>query len=362
MLYIVSFFIIFTLIALFITRKKIYVPSSAMAAVMSLGITIQGVLFHFADDIVDPTIFSKLITMLIVSIWFVFFYSYLLAGFQRKFIALYYSNPINRFGIGTWIAGTSISTILFSKQFESISFIAELVTYMNILLWLGYIAISVIAFKEIIQQNLIKNVHGILLLTTVSTQSIVLLLHTIFQHIPIFITYSLISTGILFYILSAVLILNRYIRNKWKIEQDWNNTNCILHGALSISGLACVVSNVITMNLILALWYLVLFVFLVVESFEIVRMIKRIKQYGWGKGIFTYEISQWSRIFTFAMFYTFTSLLESHSVIQHMIIQYGTVIIFTILILEIALSFKNISKNNKHTTFKKKNYNITSLS
>jgi len=43
-----------------------------------------------------------------------------------------------------------------------------------------------------------------------------------------------------------------------------------------------------------------------VEAAELLRLVRRVGQHGLRQGIFTYHVSQWSRNFTFGMFYAFT--------------------------------------------------------
>ena len=51
--------------------------------------------------------------------------------------------------------------------------------------------------------------------------------------------------------------------------------------------------------------------FVLVELIEIARMVVRVAKYGWGQGVFSYNVSQWARNFTFGMFYIFTLLYRS---------------------------------------------------
>ncbi|MDF2790344.1 MAG: hypothetical protein K0S80_3444 [Neobacillus sp.] len=62
--------------------------------------------------------------------------------------------------------------------------ISVFIAIINIVLWIIYIGISVKTFLEISRTKSYQNVHGILLLTTVSTQSIVLLFNTVFKEFP----------------------------------------------------------------------------------------------------------------------------------------------------------------------------------
>jgi hypothetical protein len=338
-------------ISLFIFLKKIYVSTAAMAVVMSLGITTQGVLLNFFGTRFFYSIPGRILSIVDLVLWSSFVFSFLLACLNKKFNELHYSNPINRFGIGTWVAGTSICGILLDKQFNEWGVFVKILLCMNIGLWALYIWISLRALVDVIKKRLTHRVHGVLLLTTVSTQSIVLLASTVYKGVPESIALFFTIFGISFYIVSALLIIKRYSKlGSWSIRMDWNNTNCILHGALSITGLACLVSHLLTKQSVMILWICAAIVFLVIEIVELVRLFIRIKYDGWKQAMFVYDVSQWSRVFTFAMFYTFTYLSQSNSssfpfYVQRLIIISGIWVIFTLVIFEIGLVVKSIVEN-----------------
>jgi hypothetical protein len=330
---------------LFIFFKKIYVSTAAMAVVMSLGITTQGVLLNFFGSRFFYSIPGRLLSIVDLSLWSSFLFSFLLACLNKKFYELHYSNPINRFGIGTWVAGTSICGILLDKQFSDWVLFVKILLGLNLVLWAFYIWVSLRALAVLFKRSLTNRVHGVLLLTTVSTQSIVLLASSIFNGLPTPIALLLTMFGVAFYIISALLIIKRYSKfGTWSIRMDWNNTNCILHGALSITGLACIVSHLLTKQSVIMLWVCVAIVFLMIELVELCRLFVRIKYDGWKQAIFVYDVSQWSRVFTFAMFYTFTYLSQS-IYIQKVITISGIWVILALVIFEIGLTVKSMVKN-----------------
>ncbi|MCM3115445.1 hypothetical protein M3610_09110 [Neobacillus sp. MER 74] len=338
-------------IILFFTFKKLYIRTSTMAMVMAIGIVTQGVLLNYFGIQFFQHIIGKILSIINLSLWFAFILSLIIASLDGKFKDIHYANRINRFGIGTWVAGTSICGILFYKQFIELGFISVILAFINIFLWMIYIGISVKTFIEISRTKSYSNVHGILLLTTVSTQSIVLLLNTVFKECPDFINLPLLIIGFSFYLVCVFFILYRYIKNPWSIEKDWNNTNCILHGALSISGIACLVTGIVSIETIRWIWRAALLIFIMVESIEIYRLFKRFKHYGFKKAIFIYDVTQWSRVFTFAMFYTFTSLIHTHlligSIVIDTILNEGVWIVILLLMLELMLYVSDLIKANK---------------
>lgn len=336
----------------FIFTKKIYLHTSTMAVVMALGIITQGVLLNFFGTRFFNGIVGEGLCVIIFALWCSFSFSFLLSYFNKKFKSVHYSHPINRFGIGTWVAGTSICGILIDKQFIEWSFISQILLFFNIFLWIIYIGGSVRAFYELHQNCLAKNVHGILLLTTVSTQSIVLLISTVDHNAPFTVVVFLIAFGIGFYLIGTFFIIKRYVTtDSWTIKTDWNNTNCILHGALSITGLACAVSHVLSKHGVVLIWVFAAIVFLIIESIEIYRLIDRLKFYGIKDGILIYDVSQWSRIFTFGMFYTVTFKSAPTqfllSVIRKMIITTGIWTIMILGIFELFLWVKHYNMNYK---------------
>src|SRR3546814_6209790 len=57
---------------------------------------------------------------------------------------------------------------------------------------------------------------------------------------------ALVALGYVFYAIGAALVLRRYLRQPgWRLAEDWENPNCILHGAMSITGLAAVMSGAV---------------------------------------------------------------------------------------------------------------------
>ncbi|WP_019381336.1 hypothetical protein [Cytobacillus oceanisediminis] len=326
-----------------IIRKKININTAAMAAVMAFGIVTQGVLLNFFGLSFFLGSIGKIISIADIALWMAILVSIGMTIYKGEFKKLHYINPINRFGIGTWVAGTSICGIMFCKQFGAGAEVQAL-AILNAGLWIIYIGISLIGFKELKDTSIGQQTHGVLLLTAVSTQSLVLLFNTVFADVPGFLNAALIFLGLLFYFISAWFILKRYAIRGWNIAKDWNNTNCIFHGALSISGLAMFKSGLVTQQAAAWFWLAVFLVFIVVEIIEIARAICRSLIYGLKEGIFTYDVTQWSRIFTFAMFFTFTFFIETP--VQAVILNTGVWIILMLLIIELYLSVDSIRRKH----------------
>lgn len=339
-LIILLFILLYIGLISYILKHQIYIHTSTMASIMAFGIVLQGVMNLFFGDGFFHTNFAKILITFIVALWVSFWSSIFISLIKRKWKSLHYKNPVNRFGIGTWIAASSICGVLLANHFPIFTPLVRGLSWFNAALWIFYCWISVKAIMTIFRLRIVQ-VHGILLLTTVSTQSLIILFHNVYTNVPKQLTYSLLTVGFCFYILGTFLIVKRYTEHSWSVETDWNNTNCILHGALSISGVASIVSGAFNEQSLFVLWGLTVTIFLIVEGIEIYRLIRLVKESGWKRAVFVYNVSQWSRIFTFSMFYTFTGFLPVQrpiiSSIQEVVINVGFWVIIALVLIEIIL-------------------------
>ena len=100
--------------------------------------------------------------------------------------------------------------------------------------------------------------NGSILLLTVSTQSVAIMALRLFPG-PLLIRRAalvLIAAGVVSYLAGLALILRRYLGFRdWRLVTDWSSTNCILHGALSITGLAAVVTGVFAASAMTFYWF-----------------------------------------------------------------------------------------------------------
>ena len=224
------------------------------------------------------------------------------------FYSSHIEDPISSFSTGTWIAAISIITVLLSDR--QIYTASQILFFINLVLWLLYLGLVIrnyiFIFKGI--KKYLHQIDGGLLLPSVATQSIVISGYNIFGvSFPITYTDILLTIGFLLYLLNFGLILFRYIhiRNK-DLTESWKNTNCIVHGAMSITGVSLTISHLESFYIIDFIWIVSFTLFLLIETIEIFRAIQRVKKLGWKQGIFAYSPSQWARVFTFGMFLFFT--------------------------------------------------------
>ncbi|MGG3914167.1 hypothetical protein [Rossellomorea vietnamensis] len=227
--------------------------------------------------------------------------------------SLLLAKPVPSFVIGSWIAGVSVLSNVAVKYFPDMSEAVQVVMLFNTVMWLGFMASCVYQFKELVKRPTAYSPHGVVLLSTVATQSVVIFWVKLYPYLPEGLLIGVISLGVFFYLVGMILIIIRYVGgNRWTLMDDWPSTNCIIHGALSITGLAIVSSGMLSGSIMMMFWLFVFVLLIGVEWLEMARAVKRVHSLGWKKGIFTYHISQWSRNFTFGMFYAFTMTMHDN--------------------------------------------------
>lgn len=317
-------------------KKKIINPAAG-AIVMAIGIFLYGAFREFSDH---GEVFA--LVYLLISLFI--FTMLIRQSFQKNFWRPFLRNPVNAFVIGSWVAGLSVLSQVLQEYLPFLQRLVFYVTIGNTILWIFFLCICMYNFKQLWKRSNMHATHGVVLLSTVATQSLVILWETVWPDLPETLTTGLIFLGIFFYLNGLSLILIRYKREKWSIADDWTNTNCIIHGALSITGLAIVSMHLFSAKLVLGYWWMVIIVMVMVETMELWRGFVRVKERGWIQGVFTYHISQWSRNFTFGMFYAFTMVMldipkyaTSFIEVQKVVLTtWAWVVIFT-LIIEIVL-------------------------
>src|SRR5690625_4277031 len=127
-----------------------------------------------------------------------------------------------------------------------------------------------------------------MLLSTVGTQSIIILLNNAFFQFPSYFIIGVIVLGLLFYILGIIQMIKGYlIRQNWTLADNWANTNCIIHGALSITGLAIVTTGMFTSLSISIFWLVVFLLVILIVNTEVEMALRRIRFYRWSDSIYS---------------------------------------------------------------------------
>ncbi|HEU5141349.1 MAG TPA: hypothetical protein VFT51_15350 [Bacillales bacterium] len=328
--------------------KRMILSTASGAALMATGIFLSGAFHHF------PMLNSVLgkpaaLALFLLWLWMMTFY---IKEFLRKDEReRHVDHPIRSFAIGTWIAATSVSGTVLYHRLPELKWVAEGMAVIAGGLWLLFFVLCLKNFTKVIMKRLYGSVHGIVLLSTVSTQSVVIFYSTLFDSIiPRSFIEIFLIIGAVFYGLGLFLIVVRYYTCRpLNLNKHWTNTNCILHGAMSITGLAGILSGTIAPEIAKGIWIWAFVWFVIVEVCEICRAVARVRNLGLVKGIGTYDVSQWARNFTFGMFFLFTANVRLPadgfwSGIQAFIVTYGAWIVLLLFVNELGLFIKGHGK------------------
>ncbi|MDP9425514.1 MAG: hypothetical protein M3P37_05620, partial [Actinomycetota bacterium] len=318
------------------------VPSGGI--VMAGSIFVIGAVGHLGL----PGIVGRLVVLELLVVWGYLAFSYVRSGLGGG-LDESIRQPMGVFGVGTWVAGSAVlgrALLQVLPEWRSVGLALWVVA---VVVWLWYLRLLPAAFRAAADPGGGYRANGAILLSVVSTQSLVVAGEALLPGgLPQPVSAALILLGYLFYAAGLVLILRRYgFRSDWTLADDWDNTNCILHGAMSITGLAIVASGALPAGLAVLTWVWVAATFVVVEAIEAARAFFRVRAYGWRDGVFVYNPTQWSRNFTYGMLYAFTlQIHESPSAPdswaagpQEAILGYGHYAVLAALLVEIVIFF-----------------------
>lgn len=283
------------LVAMHVRRNDL----SKGALIMGLGIISLGPLYnmHLVNEV-------SIVPFLLGGLWLQISVHYVVGA--RNVFSLSETDPNQIFLIGTWVAATSVLGVNILFYYPEVIWISRVAATAAFIIWVYYIILAVnqmVSFRW--KGDKVRVLHGGILLTTVSTQSVVIICDWAWA-LPILIEAIVLYVGVIFYLVSVSLLLIRYGKFKWRMTDDWKNTNCIIHGALSITGVAWFNLTGTVSPVLIAYWWVVFLLFVLVEFVEVYRAFKRVKHFGVHRGLWVYHPSQWARIFTFGMFYYLT--------------------------------------------------------
>lgn len=256
---------------------------------------------------------------------------------------------VDSFAIGTWIAATVVVGRMAMLALPDWRWPAIALLAISAALWLWFMPLAL--------RNGLRLVHaphvrpsGIILLTTVATQAVALLALRLFPDLPAVraVAPVLVALGAGCYVVGIGLVITR-LRDAedWRLEHDWSNANCIIHGALSITGLALVVGDFFPGTVVLWFWAAVVAVLVVIELIELARLSTRVRWLSLRRALLVYDTSQWARNFTFGMFYAFTlafaervAIAAAHptlDAVRRAVLDYGAYVVLALLLIETGL-------------------------
>lgn len=340
--------------------KKLHVVPAAPAAIMAIGIFLIGTIERF--PVLDKSA-GPILAAIVIFIWLCIYAMLIIQMTGSAFRHSLLASPVKFFAVGTWIAAVSVLCNVALKYYPALHPLIRIAAVINIACWVVFAVFAIFNFRKLVHIRG-QGVHGIILLAAVCTQSTIIMSRAAFVSVPNWLITAWIGLGFCFYFLGIILLAIRYGRQKdWEITTDWTNTNCIIHGALSISGVAMAVSGLFSSLAVVACWVTAFALLIFVESIECVRAVKRVQAFGFKQGLLSYDVSQWARNFTFGMFFllsrhAMTRLSGSvpvnlYSVLEQFISVWAGIVIF-FLTVEIAIAFFSVSQKIRHKNKKAK--------
>ncbi len=326
-----------------------YSATGAGGIVMSTGIFTA---FAFTQLPFYSPFLGRLATIEIFIIWLFLARSFLASLLNRHF-RMHYAHPLRRFAIGTWVAATAVLATLAARTIPEVLWFSRALTLIAVIIYIPYVLLFVRGYIALWRRPFTQRANGVILLATVSTQSIIIALHTTFgAGLPSGIAFAMLLFDSIFLISGLLLIALHYFSfGSWFLAIEWKNANCIIHGAVSISGLALVLLPGVDEDLPFNVWRVALLLFIVIEAIEFIRMLERGQWRGWRPGLVVYDVTQWTRNFTFGMFYAFSFELYRHLdqsrfqstagdaeiALLRFIVDWGQYVVLAILIIEMTL-------------------------
>jgi len=316
-------------------------PNSVGVIVMALGIFAAASLprLPFAAALAEPAAAAVAAVWLATAVALVA--SLGQGGLTRRTEPL-----VESFGIGTWVAGTAVLARVLMLALPTDLWPARAAFVASLGLWLWFIPRAVGYLARLVRSQVRPN--GIILLSTVATQAVALMALRLFAAVGAVRDTAavLMAFGAACYAVAAFAVVRAYTCRTWRLAADWANGNCILHGALSITGLAAVVGGWFGAGPMSVYWAAVVVVLVLVEAVEIARLAARVREFGWRTGIAVYDPSQWARNFTFGMFYAFTLAFARQdpaigpsalNALRNLVLANGAYIVLFFLAVEVAL-------------------------
>ena len=250
----------------------------------------------------------------------------------------------DRIAMGTWVSAAAIVALVIDYYLPLLHGFIIFLGLFSVIMWLfylGYLAKEVI-FPTVHRQY--EKTMSIYFLSVISTQAVVLLIDGVFGgDVPAHAYQLIILFGLFMYMIIFMFGMKHLLQEMINRESVvWHNNNCFYYGAIAITGLTMINTQVMPADLIVMSWWWSLMCLLIVESVEIIRGVIRIYSKGVCDGIFVYDTTQWARNFSIGVFYAFTYQVYSNAYEQNSITSfvkiYGHHMIVILLVIELLLA------------------------
>jgi len=296
------------------------------AMFMALGVFLRYPGKYMLEYFLEPALSrSILMTLTVFLTLFAVYVAYRFGAQFRADRRVLWDYSVNHLRIGTWVAGVNIMAVLL---FPISPIIAKITHAFGLLLWGSYITWIVrMAVRGELRGG---NLSGTVFLTTVATQSVVVVFMTIFgEHVSEFLPWLIMLNvlGIIFYWISFALM---WVAGGF-VEPllNWVPQNNITHGALSITMLAAQMieesmpGSLSYFHLVIQVaWVITSLFFLSSLFYELYLILSRKKQ------LLGFQLGNYARNFTYSMFFacSFYGYVYSHQSVMKDILNPSTLL------------------------------------
>ncbi|WP_344342070.1 hypothetical protein, partial [Streptomyces rhizosphaericus] len=174
-------------------KGKLHVINPATATfVMAIGIF----LFSAVDAFSVQEIFSNTLTIAYLVCGIGIYALLILQIFRRGFLLPFLKNPVNSFVTGSWIAGIATLCDVALKYFPLFGTLVQIVILLTSILWGGFVILYLYQFRQLYKNYQTYTIHGVILLSTVATQSIVIAWLQVFPLVPKHVIVGMIGLGV----------------------------------------------------------------------------------------------------------------------------------------------------------------------
>ncbi|MDN5854189.1 MAG: hypothetical protein L0K86_15335, partial [Actinomycetia bacterium] len=157
-------------------KHRGYSATGAGGIVMSTGVFTA---FAFTQLPMYTPLLGRLATIEIFVIWLFLAWSFG-SSFVNRHFRMHYAHPLRRFAMGTWVAGTAVLATLATRSMPEAIWFSRVLALVAVAIYLPYVVLFVQGYAQLWRHPLQQRANGVILLATVSTQSIVLALHANF--------------------------------------------------------------------------------------------------------------------------------------------------------------------------------------
>jgi hypothetical protein len=184
------------------------------------------------------------------------------------------------------------------------------------------------------------------------------------ENISLLFYQDMIYLGCIFYVIGILFILYQYFilykhKMRSSIHRHTRKFQSFIYSALSITGIAMIVSQSFSDEVVRGLWLLQLVLAFLIELLTLCHFVREIITKGLRQTLFTYDSSFWPHLFSLCAFYAFalSYYIYEYSTNRFisLVVKEGKYILLALVIWHLLLAILFISKSGFHDVSNAKN-------